>query len=247
MLVSEGVHPSCIPSKLETGYPFPTRDRFHQRRESWRCSGRARDVAAQSRAEGIPLAPVTIVAMDKLNRNRSTRESSNGRMRLILPIAHTLPTRGSVTIDGDWLPDAMRSQPHFKKAYAEGYGEQARFVANQLLRLVETLSSHTDSPPAMMIVGDHGSAMGLDFSDPKRTDLIERMSVFSAYRLPDLPGAALYPEISPLNGTRALARYFGADLPFLPEWNLFSLWNSPYSFVSVASQERAAIDSANGQ
>ncbi len=156
------------------------------------------------------------------------------------------PARGSVLIDGEWLPPAVRSQPRFKKAYAEGYGEQARFVADQVLRLVETLSTQADSPPAMMIVGDHGSAMELDSFDPKRTDLIERMSVFSAYRLPDSQGAALYPEISPLNGTRALARYFGADLPFLPERSLFSIWNSPYSFVTVASEERPAAASMGG-
>jgi hypothetical protein len=148
-----------------------------------------------------------------------------------------VPPRGSVFIEGEWLPRAVRSHPNFRKEYAEGYAEQARFVADRIIEVIRSLSADSSPVPAMMIVGDHGSGLELDVFDANRTDITERMSVFSAYRLPDSEGASLYPDISPINGARALAnRYFGVYLSFLPERSLFSIWGRPYSFLPVSPE-----------
>jgi hypothetical protein len=62
------------------------------------------------------------------------------------------------------------------------------------------------------------------------------MSIFAAYYLPD-GGAPLYPAVSPVNGMRALAgRYFGVDLPFLPERSCLSTWRRPYDFIDIAAE-----------
>jgi hypothetical protein len=94
-----------------------------------------------------------------------------------------------------------------------------------------------------MIVGDHGPALELNPQDLTRTNMRERMSVFSAYYLPGHEGRALYPEVSPVNGARAIAdRYLGVDVPFLPEQSEYSTFVRPYELTAVPLEGGAAAD-----
>ena len=146
-----------------------------------------------------------------------------------------MPAPGAPFIAGEWLPQSERMRPEFDAEYVQGYSEQVRFIAARVQKLVGVLLDRGRPAPAIVIVGDHGSARRLDLIDPAKTDMHERMSIFSAYYLPDSEGAALYPEISPINGARALAmRYLGADIAFLPEASLFSTFHRPYELVPMA-------------
>ena len=139
-------------------------------------------------------------------------------------------------IHGEWLTRRARALPEFAPEYIRGYAEQTEFVTRRLATLTERLLSQPGPAPAIMIVGDHGPALDLDLEDFTRTNMRERMSIFSAYHLPG-NGDALYPEISPVNGARAVAdRYFGVRVPFLPEQSAYSAFLRPYQFTPVPSE-----------
>lgn len=142
--------------------------------------------------------------------------------------------------DGDHFPGSARE-------YVDGYRDQARYVTRRVLRIVEGLLQRPGRKPAIVIHGDHGPGSMLHWERPQDTNMDERMGIFAAYYLPD-DGPALYPDISPLNGARALAtRYFGVDLPFVPERSRFSTWSRPYDFHLVASHSAASHFSGDGR
>jgi hypothetical protein len=117
---------------------------------------------------------------------------------------------------------------------ADGYAPQADYVLARTLAIVDTLLQRSGPRPAIVIHGDHGPGRGLASrpTDP-RLRMRERMEIFAAYHFPE--GAEdLYPTITPVNGTRLLARhYLGVELPLLPDRSTFSPLERPYDLVSV--------------
>ena len=124
---------------------------------------------------------------------------------------------------------------HFRgprEEYRRGYREQVQFIARRLTMLVQFLLSRSRAAPVIIVHGDHGPGSRLHWEDPVATDTAERMAIFAAYLFPD--GAPLYPSITPVNASRVLAnRYFGADLPPLPDTSWFSTWRRPYRLLRV--------------
>jgi hypothetical protein len=120
--------------------------------------------------------------------------------------------------------------------YVAGYRDQVLFVTRQLSAFIEEILGRPGPAPVIVFHGDHGPGSMLRWNDPEATNVAERMRIFAAYYLPD-DGAPLYPELSPVNGVRALAdRYFGVALPFLPERSYLSTWRRPYEFIDVAAE-----------
>jgi hypothetical protein len=115
-----------------------------------------------------------------------------------------------------------------KDDYRSGYRAQTQFVVQRLTAVLTDLLDRPGPPPAIVIHGDHGPGLTLDWDNPGRSDLQERMGIFAAYYLPD-DGPALYPTITPVNGMRALAtRYLGVSLPYLADRSHFSTWMRPF-------------------
>lgn len=120
-----------------------------------------------------------------------------------------------------------------REEYIEGYREQARFVTRRLTSVVETLLSRPGPAPAIVLHGDHGPGSMLNWNDAARTNIAERMNVFSAYYFPD-SGVQLRDTVTPINIARALATaYLGVDLPQLPDRSYFSTWLRPYDMIPV--------------
>jgi hypothetical protein len=150
-----------------------------------------------------------------------------------------MPPQPLPFIRGEWLSRADRALPGFADEYLRGYADQASFIAHRVVRLVSSLLSQPGPQPAFMIVGDHGPALHLDLEDIDRTDLHERMSVFSAYHVPGNGHVTFDPAISPVNGARLLASQFlGVDAPPLAERSAFSTFLQPYSLVDLPPENR---------
>jgi hypothetical protein len=131
---------------------------------------------------------------------------------------------------------------HFKGSrseYVSGYREQALFVARQLSLLVDSLLDGTQPAPVIVIHGDHGPGSKLQWERPDATDMHERMDIFAAYHLPD-DAAGLYPTMTPINGARILAKYFGVEMPLLEDMSFFSRWSRPYEFIQIPARDRQA-------
>ena len=123
--------------------------------------------------------------------------------------------------------------------YADGYRQQAEYIAARLTQLVDTLLARPGPNPAIVIHGDHGPGSMLRWEDPNNTNMDERFGILAAYYFPGDSGTAapLYSTMTPVNGARALAsRYFNVRLPFLPDRSQFSTWRHPYDLRPVPAE-----------
>jgi hypothetical protein len=121
--------------------------------------------------------------------------------------------------------------------YVDGYREHLTFTNSLLKVAISEILEASDSPPIIVIQGDHGPGSRLNW-EAGEIDLNERMSIFNAYLLPGAEGI-LYPEITPVNSFRLIFNcYFGANLELLEDRSYFSGSGSPYDFEEVTTKLR---------
>lgn len=127
--------------------------------------------------------------------------------------------------------------------YVQGYAGQVAFILKELELTVRRILEK--SPDAVIIIqGDHGPGSQLIWNNEKKTNLRERFSIFSAYRVPPGLKAKLYTTITPVNTFRLIFNHFFATgLPLLKDENYFSRWVTPYQFINVTAQVAKPQDS----
>ncbi len=138
---------------------------------------------------------------------------------------------------GPYLYD--RHGPRRDPVWEEGgtsqdYVEQVRYVNGRVLELLDAIG-RTSGPGAVVVLqADHGSqVLGMP-PEPSQEQLFERMSILSAYRVPERARQKLYPAITPVNSFRAIfAGLFGDDLPLLPDHSYYSSYEAPLEFVEA--------------
>jgi len=108
--------------------------------------------------------------------------------------------------------------------YAQGYQNQLTFVNRKILEVMDTLIAESDTPPVIILQGDHG---------PWLQPRDKHMWILNAYYL---PGHAdkLYPAISPVNTFRLVFdEYFGGSYDMLEDVSYFSPVPNLYEFSEV--------------
>ncbi|MDP2778459.1 MAG: hypothetical protein Q8O48_12535, partial [Anaerolineales bacterium] len=108
--------------------------------------------------------------------------------------------------------------------YQEGYTNQVTYLNKRVLEAVDTIFDESDTPPIIIIQGDHGTLM-----QPKD----RRMWILNAYYLPG-SNDRLYPSISPVNTFRLVFNsYFGGRYEMLEDVSYFSPVPNLYDFTKV--------------
>jgi hypothetical protein len=102
-----------------------------------------------------------------------------------------------------------------------GYINQLQFVNTKLLEMIDTILAESETPPIIILQGDHGPWLQ---PDP------QRFFILNAYYLPDNK-TELYPTISPVNSFRVVFNdYFGANYDMLKDTTYFSPVPKLYNF-----------------
>lgn len=110
--------------------------------------------------------------------------------------------------------------------YAEGYQNQLTFLNRKLLEAVDTLIAESDTPPIIILQGDHGPWL-----QPRQ----RQFRILNAYHLPGKDDL-LYPSISPVNTFRVIFdAYFGGKYDMLPDVSYFSPVPNLYEFSEVSN------------
>ncbi|MCW3094444.1 MAG: hypothetical protein JWL77_62 [Chthonomonadaceae bacterium] len=133
-----------------------------------------------------------------------------------------------------------------KDEYRRRYIAQLEYVNKRALAAVDAILKQSKHQPIIIIQGDHGSRMNLDWESLERTDLREPFSNLNAYLVPNNVRRDLTDKITAVNSFRIiLTDAFGAkDLPRLPDRNFYSTESHPYNFVDVTERlARIAGDS----
>jgi hypothetical protein len=115
--------------------------------------------------------------------------------------------------------------------YELGYVNQAKFISDRILQVVQSIIENSSVPPIIIIQGDHG---------PSHSNESTRMGILNAYYFPDAQ-PALYSTITPINSFRMLFNtYFGTELSLLKDRSYYSEYPYAYRFDTVPNQCQSA-------
>ncbi len=128
---------------------------------------------------------------------------------------------GNPTHPADFWDD---QQKYPAKKFVEGYTNQLTWLNKKTLDAIDTLLAESDTPPIIIIQGDHG---------PWMQTQERRMWIFNAYYLPEHTHE-LYPTITPVNTFRLIFNaYFGGKYDILDDVSYFSPVPKLYNFSEI--------------
>ena len=119
------------------------------------------------------------------------------------------------------------------------YIAQVQFANKKIIETIDKILLESDSSPIILLQGDHGTdtllAKSIGRWDNKNDESItERMSIFSAYYLPDQNTDLIYDSITPVNSFRLILNiYFNTNYELLEDKSYFSDYGQPYNFTDV--------------
>jgi len=175
------------------------------------------------------------VFMDYDRSNDSPERFNAARRMRVLSLLDTL--KGMPLRDGNYFVFAHLVIPHppysfgrhgevtqintNKASYeqiSDAYIDQVVYINDQILQVVDAILRESETPPVIIIQGDHGPPPDLTNSPDVK------LPILNAYYLPGLEqDRILYPSISPVNTFRVvLGGYFGLDLPLLEDKSYFA-------------------------
>jgi hypothetical protein len=139
------------------------------------------------------------------------------------------------------LSDQMTSDIAESRA---GYIEQLEFINREMLETIDGILANSESPPIIIIQGDHGPGTRTDYDSWQNSCLYERYSILNAYYLPGVNKTSVPVDLSPVNSFRFIFNtYFNGDLELLPNRQYFSTSAHFYEFTDVTGQTQQACDS----
>jgi hypothetical protein len=131
-------------------------------------------------------------------------------------------------------PFALRDGTHYpggRTEYAQGYAQQVGFVMRRVLHVIDSIDEK-GGEPVIVLQGDHGSGLGLDWDSAERSDTTERLGILAALRVP--ANSEIPDDLTPVNVFRLVFnQLFGGRFPILPNRSYFSGWYEPYRFIEV--------------
>lgn len=125
-----------------------------------------------------------------------------------------------------------------KEEYVKLYGDQARFISDKTILMVEAILAKSDKEPMIVVQADHGPGSELDWESYENSNLEERTSILNAYYLPGDGEQYLYDSITPVNSFRIIFNhYFGTNYELLGDESFFSTWSQPYKLIKITDRE----------
>ncbi len=144
--------------------------------------------------------------------------------------------------DASWLREQITGEQ-----YVHGYVAQLQYVNRRILDCIDAILSQSARPPIIIIQGDHGSRMTLDWDSLQRTDVRETFANLNAYLVPTRVRKHLYSTISGVNSFRVvLSDLFGADYKRIPDRSLYSTVGQPFEFTDITARTAKLWDGAFG-
>ncbi len=96
-----------------------------------------------------------------------------------------------------------------------GYREQVNHINTLVTEAVEAIIQKSERPPVIIIQGDHGAAFDYE---SVHANVIERLAILNAYRLPGADPNQLYASISPVNTFKLVfSIYFAGENELLED------------------------------
>jgi len=102
---------------------------------------------------------------------------------------------------------------HWSENEVDGYISNLEFIDSQITSVLEEIITASDTPPIIILMGDHGPS-----GVPSKDQPPLRMSILNAYYVNDAAKQDLYPTITPVNSFRVIFNsYLATDYPLLED------------------------------
>jgi hypothetical protein len=117
------------------------------------------------------------------------------------------------------------------------YLDQLVFVNREILAAIDGILANSKTPPIIIIQGDHGPSIFIDYNSADNSCLYERYSILNAYYLPGVDPDSVPVDLAPVNSFRFIFNtYFQTNLEILPNRQYFATSANLYQFTDVTSQ-----------
>jgi hypothetical protein len=158
-------------------------------------------------------------------------------------LVHMLMPHSPYVLDAQCQPFWSKSDHKDPQEYVE----QLQCANTQLLEIIDSILTHSKTPPVIIIQSDEGPfkvdemnkhGEGIDWTKVSTGALRHHMHIINAYYVPawkDNPEAVLYPKITPVNTFRLLFNtYFGTNFAALED-RIFMIphLNYPYKYIDI--------------
>ncbi|MES2461531.1 MAG: hypothetical protein V4671_13185, partial [Armatimonadota bacterium] len=206
--------------------------------------------------EGLLINSTPLSVLPRVNRSLydDHRDALNAAWRQLESIPTTQPARKFVFVHllaphppfvfgSDGTPTAPDQRPYsladasdFMSGdtpdhYRKGYVGQIQHVNRRTLEAISVVRKKSKVPPIIVVMGDHGPRMFLDYQSLPKSDVRECFGNLFAVHLPDGAKSAqtlFGDDISAVNTFRLLFdRQFGATFPRLPDRSYYSMMRTP--------------------
>ena len=135
-----------------------------------------------------------------------------------------------------------------REDYKSGYIAQLRYINRRVIEAIDAIKRQSKKPPIIIVQGDHGSRMNLDWESKEKSDLREPFSNLNAYLVPPNVRKHLYDTITPVNSFRILlTEEFGQNYPPLPDRSFYCTASNPLHFSEVTDLIPAFPDPSPAQ
>jgi hypothetical protein len=149
-----------------------------------------------------------------------------------------------------FLADGRYAEDHPPLPFEDRYRQQVTYTNGKILELLDRLQDvPADQEPIIVLQADEGpypdalmaDEPNYDFLEATQPDLERKQMILEAMALPGMPADTVPSTITPVNTFRLiLDRYFGADLPILPDRAYVIRSNQrPYEFHDVTERLRS--------
>jgi hypothetical protein len=137
------------------------------------------------------------------------------------------------------------SKTEVRKWYQENYGPQVAYLSTLVEAMVREILARPGPPPIIVIQGDHGPGSILNWDDPVRGQLPERLSILDAIYTPR--GAPWgYDALTPVNTFRILlSQFLDTAMALLPDRSYFSTLGYPYRLYDLDRPESYPVSVGN--
>jgi hypothetical protein len=119
-----------------------------------------------------------------------------------------------------------------EEEYVRGYREQLIYLNQRLEGVIAELLTRADDPPVILLQGDHGPGLQLNYQSAEQSNLQERFGILNALYLPEEERVNLGEGSTPVNTFRLIFnRYFHTNFPILLDRSYYSTWREPLEFI----------------
>lgn len=123
--------------------------------------------------------------------------------------------------------------------YKTGYINQLAYLNKLVLSAIQEILQNSNTPPIIIIQGDHGPGSQLDSEVLENSNLAERYPILNAYYIPCDTDETLPDDITPVNSFRYVFNAcFQAEIPYLENRQYFSPNSEPFNMTDVTGQIR---------